>query len=182
MTSPSVDDAPIELAAGDVVILDESPAPPAPAPGLSPEVRRRKQIETHVVYLVLAAAVLVLAMTMTRRGEEQVILPLMSEPLPQLCHMKRFTGFDCPGCGLTRSFISLGHGDLAAAWHFNPAGILLFAITALQVPYRTWQLWRIRTGRDEWYFPGFANWQTMIVVAALVLQWIVRMVSQGTAG
>ncbi|MCS7481889.1 DUF2752 domain-containing protein [Umezawaea endophytica] len=47
------------------------------------------------------------------------------------CPFNWLTGLDCPACGSTRMVYSLLHGDLAAAWHFNPvmliAGLPLFA-------------------------------------------------------
>ena len=36
------------------------------------------------------------------------------------CPFNWLTGLDCPACGSTRMVYSLLHGDLAAAWHFNP--------------------------------------------------------------
>lgn len=36
-----------------------------------------------------------------------------------LCPFYAMTGFYCPGCGLTRGFHALFHGDLASALHFN---------------------------------------------------------------
>lgn len=36
-----------------------------------------------------------------------------------VCPMFAFTGFACPGCGLTRGFHALFHGDIAAAMGFN---------------------------------------------------------------
>jgi Protein of unknown function (DUF2752) len=36
-----------------------------------------------------------------------------------LCPLYAFTGFACPGCGLTRGFHALFHGRLWQALHFN---------------------------------------------------------------
>jgi hypothetical protein len=36
-----------------------------------------------------------------------------------VCPMYAVTGFACPGCGLTRGFHALFHGDVATALHFN---------------------------------------------------------------
>ena len=74
------------------------------------------------------------------------MLPLLNRPLPELCFLRRYTGLACPGCGLTRSFISLARGELAHAWAFNPAGVLWFVACAVQVPYRSVQLWRLARG------------------------------------
>lgn len=46
-----------------------------------------------------------------------------------VCPFHWLTGLNCPGCGLTRSFHALFHGDVSTALHFNallPAYILLF--------------------------------------------------------
>ena len=36
-----------------------------------------------------------------------------------VCPLYAITGFACPGCGLTRGFHALFHGDIATAFHFN---------------------------------------------------------------
>src|SRR5439155_17330752 len=83
------------------------------------------------------------------RDQTDVLLPLIDLPLPELCTLRRLTGLACPGCGLTRCFISLAHADLAAAWSYNPAGLLLFPMVAFQIPFRGLQLWRLRRGQAE---------------------------------
>lgn len=150
--------------------VSETPALPARAGA------RQRRLEYHLMFLVLSVVVLVLSMTMSVRGAgTQVSLPFLDRPLPELCHMRRFTGLDCPGCGLTRSFISLGHGDVVAAWQFNPAGIVLFGLLIAQLPYRGLQLWRIRRAQPEWYPRSLFTWLTVVLISLMLMQWIFKM-------
>ncbi len=48
--------------------------------------------------------------------------------LPPLCPFYLLTGLPCPGCGLTRCFICLGHGRFFESLHWNPLGWLLFGL------------------------------------------------------
>lgn len=147
---------------------------PVAAPGKSAPVKSaaRRSAEKHLVTLVLSLVVLTLAALLSVQGETQVDIPFINRPLPPLCAMKRFVGWDCPGCGLTRCFISIAHGDMASAWHFNPAGLLVFALVALQIPYRTMQLWRLRRGLPEWTHRRLSSALTIVLVSALLLQWM----------
>ena len=52
------------------------------------------------------------------------LLPPGGLGLP-LCQFRVWTGLPCPGCGLTRSLIGVGHLDLDRAWTFHPLGPLL---------------------------------------------------------
>jgi|APGre2960657404_1045060.scaffolds.fasta_scaffold53525_2 hypothetical protein len=61
------------------------------------------------------------------------------------CVFKALTHFDCPGCGVQRSFVLLLKGDIAGSWSMYPALIpiiLLFAILLLHV------LFKIRNGAN----------------------------------
>lgn len=129
----------------------------------------------HAVLLVLCASVLALAFVLSIRDHSQVLIPIINLPLPELCTMRRFLGLDCPGCGLTRCFISLAHGDLASAWSYNPAGLWLFAIIALQIPFRTYQLWRIRNHRPELSLPLAVPILFATLAIALFTQWALRL-------
>lgn len=52
-----------------------------------------------------------------------------SAPLP-LCLVKGITGLDCPGCGMTRAFLLIGHGRLGDAFAMHPASLPAFLIVA----------------------------------------------------
>jgi hypothetical protein len=65
----------------------------------------------------LSAAVGVIAMT----GGASVVYafdPSQTHFLP-VCPLYALTGFACPGCGLTRGFHALFHGDVLTALDFN---------------------------------------------------------------
>ena len=64
--------------------------------------------------------------------------------LPPLCPVKLLTGHDCLGCGLTRSFVFMGHGELGAAFGRHKLGPLLYLIVLAQVPLRAALLWQGR--------------------------------------
>src|SRR5438477_406599 len=92
----------------------------------------------HLGWLLLALVVLTIALV-CRVPEAAVTLPGVATPLPEVCLSRRLFGLDCPGCGLTRCFVSLAHGEVSRAWRFNPAGLLWFAALLWQIPYRAGQ-------------------------------------------
>ncbi len=51
--------------------------------------------------------------------------------LPAICPFYTLTGLPCPGCGLTRAFVCLGHGHWHEAWHWHPLGWLLYGVLIL---------------------------------------------------
>lgn len=48
--------------------------------------------------------------------------------LPSVCPFYNLTGLPCPGCGLTRAFVCLGHGRFGEALHWHPLGWLVFGL------------------------------------------------------
>ncbi len=51
--------------------------------------------------------------------------------LPSVCLFYHLTGLPCPGCGLTRSFVCLGHGRFGEALHWHPLGPAIFLLFLL---------------------------------------------------
>lgn len=84
--------------------------------------------------LILILAITVIGSTLTlgafaRRG----ISPLPSETL---CVSRNLFGLECAGCGLTRSFVLLGQGDVAESLAMNPLGIAFFLFGCAHVVAR----------------------------------------------
>lgn len=135
----------------------------APVDSVSPEVAqqrrqtlRRLDLQSQWTVLIASAIVLALAFVLSVPGtkrEEAVIVPVLNQPLPPLCSSKILFDRECPGCGLTRCFISMAHGDFARAWLFNPAGVYFFLLVLAQIPYRTWQLSRLYRGKESYRNP-----------------------------
>lgn len=51
--------------------------------------------------------------------------------LPSVCPFYNLTGLPCPGCGLTRAFVCLGHGQWRESLHWHPLGWLLYGVCVL---------------------------------------------------
>ncbi|MDY6834005.1 MAG: DUF2752 domain-containing protein [Chloroflexota bacterium] len=59
---------------------------------------------------------------------------------PGLCIFHHLTGLDCPGCGMTRAFHALSHGNPGEAWTYNIFSPFLFVFFFLVLAHDMWQL------------------------------------------
>lgn len=86
------------------------------------------------------------------------------------CPLHAMTGLNCPGCGLTRGFHALFHGDVLTALHFNA----LLPVYALILGYLLVAMFLIAVrgrGLSFKIFPAYALW---IFLAASLIFGIVR--------
>lgn len=127
------------------------------------------------VWLIGSLVCLCLAACMSVGDNRRVYFWNASQPIPELCTAYSRFGVDCPGCGLTRTFIHLAHGDLAPAWQLSPVGVLLFLFACVQIPPGIAQL--VFRSRSRWVeaWGMWNDWATALLVMALVLQWLVRL-------
>jgi hypothetical protein len=58
---------------------------------------------------------------------------------PIVCPFRLFFGVPCPGCGLTRSFCAMSHGDVAGAFSYHALGPCLYLALLIGVPLLAWQ-------------------------------------------
>lgn len=49
-----------------------------------------------------------------------LVLPARGLYGVDLCLFHRTTGLPCPGCGMTRAFCAIGHGQFVRAWALHP--------------------------------------------------------------
>lgn len=85
---------------------------------------------------MLVIASIVIAASFLLRVESAEEVKLSEFALPPLCLSRAWFGVTCPGCGLTRSFVYLAHGEWSASWHAHRIGWILAVLVVLQIPYR----------------------------------------------
>lgn len=140
---------------------------------MSSTARAIDSVQYHATWLFMSLGVGALALLMSVQPDgEGVSLPLVGR-LPELCMLKSNTGLDCPGCGLTRSFIALAGGDVESAWHYNPVGLLMFGILLYQIPYRLIALGCLARGKTlSGHSTRLSSAVIFIVVGGLFAQWL----------
>jgi Protein of unknown function (DUF2752) len=123
--------------------------------------------------LLLSLVVIVAAFALEVLPDQRVALRgAQAAVLPPMCLTHELTGVDCPGCGLTRSFVHLAHGDWWESWHVHHLGWLLAAAVVLQVPYRVYCL---RAGRQA--LPAWVGtWFGYVTIGLLLANWLVTRV------
>jgi len=69
-----------------------------------------------------------------KAGLGALALVLLAAALPSqgagvpICAFRYLTGLPCPGCGLTRSFSCILHGDFARGYDYHPFGFVLLPL------------------------------------------------------
>jgi hypothetical protein len=98
---------------------------------------------------------------------------------PPPCMLRTTTGIPCPGCGATRAFAALAHGDAVSAFTLNPlavtaVGIVMlwfaFALIATTLPGKA------RAAVNRRIRGSGKRWVTLAIIAA-VAHWIYLVVS-----
>ncbi|GMA31126.1 DUF2752 domain-containing protein [Litorihabitans aurantiacus] len=99
-----------------------------------------------------------------------VLLVLRDPRTPGLyptCPVLALTGLACPGCGSMRALASLGHGDVATAWAYNP-----LALVAVALLVGFWVAWAVRAVRGRARSRPARPW-VLLTGAALVVGYAV---------
>lgn len=88
------------------------------------------QVRLHLFVAAVCLVLVILALLLQPAEPGAGRLTVGGLALPEVCAFKQATGLPCPGCGLTRSWVSALHGDLAASALHHPLGwlVLLYAL------------------------------------------------------
>lgn len=101
-----------------------------------------------MLWLAVSVATVTTAAVLEYQPPRTIVIPLVGLRLPEMCSASRMFGIDCPGCGLTRSFVLAAEGRVATAFAIHPVGTVAFGLLVLQIPLRLWQGWRAFGGRS----------------------------------
>ncbi len=125
---------------------------------------------------MLCLAVAGLALLLEVHSDQRVAFSFLPRwPLPETCPSRSLLHVECPGCGLTRSFVHLAHGDWQAAWAIHPVGILLALAVVLQIPYRIIAL-RSPTGAP--LGTSFPKLFGTLLVVLLLVNWLAKLIAR----
>jgi hypothetical protein len=130
-------------------------------------------LRRHRQMLSIACAVLVLSLVLRMRSDDHAALAFLPDwPIPSLCPSQTIFDVDCPGCGLTRSFIHLAHGDWHRALSKHRVGWLVALAVVLQIPYRLTALLGRNPQPLGQRFPKFFG---VALIVALIGNWVLLM-------
>lgn len=132
-------------------------------------------------WLLGPALVLALSFLLQPGADRRVMIPWSQTALPETCYFYNLFQLDCPGCGLTRSFLHLARGDIRTAFHLNPIAIFLYTYLVLQIPQAALR-WMNHQRRQTWIADSRLDWWTRLnewafigLLFALVCQWVLRL-------
>ena len=130
----------------------------------------------HRLMIRVALAVIALSAVLRVTADDTAI-EMPGSPgtrLPPICALKAFTGVRCPGCGLTRSFVAMAHGQVRRAARLHGVGPPLFVLLALQIPYRSYMLRRADSAPSP--RPArLSRWLGWAFLAAFLVHWAVAL-------
>jgi hypothetical protein len=138
----------------------------------NPAILIRRLRDRHWTMLWLSIFVIAASFALEVR-DSQTVGPIgfPSVSLPETCGCRMLFGIECPGCGLTRSFIALASGDMAESIRFHRLGWFLALAIALQIPYRLFSLWEIRTRIPRRSWP---TWYGNVIILMLISNWLLK--------
>jgi hypothetical protein len=143
-------------------------------PDAAEEVINGRRRRRHREMLAVAVAVAGLAFLLEVHADQRVAFRFLPEwPLPETCPARMIFHVDCPGCGLTRSFIHLARGDWRASWNIHHVGMLLALAVVLQIPYR---LAALRSPTAAPLGTVFPNYFGALLIVLLLINWVMNLI------
>jgi apolipoprotein N-acyltransferase len=105
----------------------------------------------------------------------RLLTPTAASSGPVVCPFRLATGLPCPGCGMTRAWVFLAHGDLGAAVSANPFALVTMPAAVGLVLVGLLALVRRRPLPD---LGGVIRWPaTKVAMAAWLAYAVVRMIA-----
>lgn len=133
---------------------------------------------TSILWLLGSLGLIVGSFMLKPGDDRQVVIRGFDLVLPETCAAYRVFGVNCPGCGLTRSFVAISEGRLSDAWQLNPAGFFIYLFLLTQIPLAGYYWVQNSKGKSKSKtLKRLLSWNQMAFFALLlcmICQWIVR--------
>lgn len=142
----------------------------------------RREWFPHALLATLCLAMLLTGTLLPAPQPGQDHLSVAGMPLPPLCMWKNSTGIPCPGCGLTRSWVTTLNGEWRRGFAFHRLGWLTLVYVAIQGLRHL--AWFFRpTGRKS--LKRWGTWldKSLIGIGILLLiNWLISVIQQWSQG
>lgn len=129
-------------------------------------------------YIILALCLFILAAAFAAAYIDPVFSFITHDPPGPfgLCIFKNITGHDCPGCGLTRSFLYIARGDFTRSLNYHDFGVILFVYLCLQIIIQV--LYLIFDQVKYISFTGrLLGWMGLVLLFALYFRWGIKSIN-----
>ena len=114
----------------------------------------KPELVFRILVLSAASFAILMSFVLNIGPNGKVYFPYVQQPLPETCSSRILFGMDCPGCGMSRAFISISDEELEKALQFNSASLIVYLFIAAQIPWHTYQIYRTFQPRgpvDTWW-------------------------------
>ena len=127
----------------------------------------------HWLVIGICAGALGLAAFLEVPSPNSPSVAVESHKIPSICGFKNLTGIDCPGCGLTRSWVAGMHGRISDSLRFHRLGWLLMLFAFLQIVRHGVWLARPAARKAVGIWGRRLDGTLMPIVILLLINWIV---------
>lgn len=93
----------------------------------------KEKYGSNIFILALSILIILAALSLDLHGTRVFCV---GQELPQTCLVRSVINLDCPGCGLTRSFLAISRLEMSKSIAFHPCGWLIGLVILLQIPFR----------------------------------------------
>lgn len=124
----------------------------------------KPELMYRVLVLLMAITAISMSFVMRIEGDQKVYFPLSAEPLPDVCSSRSLFGVDCPGCGMSRAFISISNLEIERALAFNSASLIVYLFVVIQIPWQATQIF------STFYRGGpIDTWWTLLPLVGVIV-------------
>ena len=125
----------------------------------------RSATRRHAWFILLGLSAMFVTSALWRPSDNGIIL----------CPLRALTGYPCPGCGMTRAFSAIAHGEPLRAILYNPLSPVLFVAAVLvwtSAAATLLNLHGVRAALARLYPSTLA---CQLFLAVMLIWWVVRL-------